>query len=127
MTGGVFGGAGGVSIGTLPGAFGELPQAAMMRAAPASASDAGRVRRPISGTHPPAVPLNVTLDVARDQSFADFADDVDRLVLRFVIRPSLHFREQAGRDELPSGKNQQDAEEEKRPVPDRLVPEEPHP
>ena len=55
--------------------------------------------------------------------FEHIADDVNRLVLRFVIRARLHLRQQAERHELHAGKDQQDAEQQQRAVRDALVAE----
>ncbi len=53
-------------------------------------------------------------------ALADFPDDVGRLVLRLVVRPRLHLREQPERHELNAGEDQQDAEEQNRPIGDSL-------
>src|SRR5262249_17900686 len=56
----------------------------------------------------------------------DFAHDVNRLVLRFVIRPRLELREQAERDEMQTGQEQQNPEQEQRTVADGLMPHDLH-
>ena len=50
----------------------------------------------------------------------DLSDDVGRLVLRLVIRARQHLGEQAEAHELHAGENQQDAEQQQRPVADPL-------
>jgi hypothetical protein len=49
------------------------------------------------------------------------ANDIDRFSLGLVIRPRLHLGKQAERDQLDAGEDQQDAEQQQRPIPDPLV------
>ena len=60
-----------------------------------------------------------------DGRLSNLPDDVGRLVLRLVVRARLQFREQSQRDELHAGEDQQDAEQQQRPVGDRLIAEQP--
>ena len=56
---------------------------------------------------------------------AHFSDHVNGLVLRLVVGARHDLREQSHRDELHAGENQQHAEQQQRPVGDRLVAEQP--
>ena len=59
-------------------------------------------------------------------AFQDLAHDVGRLVLRLVIRPGLHLREQADRHELQAAEDQQHAEQQQRAIADAVAQEQPH-
>ena len=56
-----------------------------------------------------------------DARLEHLADDVGRLVLRLVVGARLQLGEQAERHELHAGEDQQDAEQQQRPVADGLV------
>src|SRR5580765_4906280 len=56
----------------------------------------------------------------------NFANDVGRLVLRFVIRARLKLRQQTERHELETRLNEQDAEEQQGPIANRLTLDELH-
>ena len=56
------------------------------------------------------------------RSLPDFANDVGRLVLRFVVGARQHLGEQAERDELHADEEQHHAEQQQRPIGDACVP-----
>src|SRR4029453_17230550 len=51
----------------------------------------------------------------------NFANDVSRFVLRFVIRARLKLRQRTERHELKTGLNEQDAEKQQRAIANRLT------
>jgi hypothetical protein len=56
----------------------------------------------------------------RRRAFPNLPDHIRLLVLRLVIRPRLHLGEQPERDQLHARNNQQESEQQQRPVADRL-------
>ncbi len=109
----------------------ELPldvgDARISAASPPASADfaARRLRRRAGGS---AEPLDADTGVVFSRGLAgraghvsrlglaDFLDHVGRLVLRLVVRARLHFGEQAERHELHAGEDQQDPEQQERPV-----------
>ena len=53
--------------------------------------------------------------------FEDLADHVNRLLLRLVVGARLHLGQQAERDQLHTGENQENREQQQRPVGNRLA------